>query len=45
MAKGVIANLIEKLKAEGDDRIDIVYLCSNTAICASEPAEAAGVRG
>lgn len=32
VAKGVIAHLIEKLKAEGDDRIDIVYLCSNTAI-------------
>jgi len=32
VAKGVIAHLIEKLKALGDKRIDIVYLCSNTSI-------------
>lgn len=32
VAKGVIAHLIEKLQAAGDERIDIVYICSNTSI-------------
>ncbi|MER7079104.1 Helicase conserved C-terminal domain-containing protein [Saccharopolyspora kobensis] len=32
VARGVIARTIEHLRACGDDRIDIVYICSNTQI-------------
>jgi hypothetical protein len=32
VAKGVIARTIEKLRARGDERVDIVYICSNHAI-------------
>lgn len=32
VARGVIAQTIEKHKQIGDDRVDIVYICSNAAI-------------
>ncbi len=32
VARGVIAQMIEKHAAIGDDRVDIVYICSNAAI-------------
>jgi hypothetical protein len=32
VAKGIIAQVAEHLRSKGDDRIDIVYICSNRAI-------------
>lgn len=34
VARGVIAQTIQHLQAGGDDRVDIVYICSNGAIAA-----------
>lgn len=34
VARGVIAQTIEHLQRAGDDRVDIVYICSNGAIAA-----------
>src|SRR5674476_594272 len=34
VARGVIAQTIERLQTTGDDRVDIVYICSNGAIAA-----------
>lgn len=34
VARGVIAQTIDHLQAAGDDRVDVVYICSNGAIAA-----------
>src|SRR4051794_30707522 len=34
VARGVVAKAIERLQADGVDRVDVVYICSNTDIAA-----------
>jgi hypothetical protein len=45
VAKGIIARTIEKVRALGDERVDVVYICSNHAIARQNLRKLAGVVG